>query len=73
MDQAKSGGGGGGTGVAGSSGIASVPVTQSQMVNINLQGNNFSRDSVAALIGQINAIQKDGRSLSCPHRLPHHR
>lgn len=59
----KSGGGGGGTGVAGSSGIASVPVTQSQMVNINLQGNNFSRDSVASLIGMINQQVKDGTKL----------
>lgn len=63
-----SGSAGGGTG--GASGAlpgASVPqqanVRQNTVATINLQGDTFSRDTVGALIGQINNALEDGYSI----------
>jgi hypothetical protein len=55
-----SGGGGGGSAA---SAVSAAPSKPQQLVNINLQGQNFGRDQVMGLIGQINAAVADGAQL----------
>ncbi len=70
----KGGGGGGGSGGSGAGGgaaaaasaassAAAAPAQQQQGVYITLQGDNYSRDAVRGLIGQINDAVADGAVL----------
>jgi hypothetical protein len=58
-----SGGGGGGGSSSSSSAASTAPAQPQQLVTINLQGQNFGRDQVMGLIGQINAAVADGAQL----------